>query len=292
MKRPLLLLPLLALAAVPCLAQDPATNAPAAKRADIAVGFSEAEAAAMLSAYARIERTICERISESASPAIVSNVFAVYGAGYIHSSNAIPILFERIAAKGMDEPGRLYSDTTPWDEPEEPTNGEVRLVSFNRSIYPKPPTPAVGALTQMPVTLDALERAISSDDAEGRARELFAWVAAAKFGSSFFDWLDDEFKANPDKWRSHKEFADKRLIGRKPFAMDLYGPILKRALGKDIWQYDQMVETLRKRGEEAKERDDADSLRRIVHCLETMGKPLKKPLLRQYLESIEVVNDR
>jgi hypothetical protein len=53
-----------------------------------------------------------------------------------------------------------------------------------------------------------------------------------------------------------------------------------------------MVETLRKRGEEAKEHDDADSLRRIVLCLETMGKPLKKPLLRQYLESIEVVNDR
>ena len=165
-------------------------------------------------------------------------------------------------------------------------------VSFNQSIYPKPPTPAVGALTQMPVSFDSLKRAMSSDGTDDRARELFAWVAAAKFGSSFFDWLDDEFKANPDKWRSLKEFADKRLIGRKPFAMDLYGPILKRALGKDIWQYDQMVETLRKRGEEAKERDDADSLRRIVLCLEIMGKPLKKPLLRQYLESIEVVNDR
>ena len=284
MKRLALLLPLLALAAVPARAEDPATNVVAAE-------FSEADALKALETYARIERTLCDLIRESSSPAVVSNVFAVYGAGYIHSSNAIPLLFDIIAAAGMNEPRRLYSDTTPWDDPEEPPEGEVVFVSFNQSIYPKPPTPAVGALTQMPVPFDSLKRAMSSGGTDDRSRELFAWVAAAKYGPEFFGWLDGEFEANPGKWRSLKSFADKRLTGRKPFAMVIYGSHLKKVVGKDIWQFDWMVSSLRDRAKTAKKDGDETSYRRIESCLAAMGEPVEKATFQQFMDSVERVTD-
>ena len=281
MKRLAILLPLLALAAMPVArAEDPATDAAPA-------GFSEAEASKALETYARIERTLYDLIRESSSPAVVSNVFAVYGAGYIHSSNAIPLLFDIIAAAGMNEPRRLYSDTTPWDDPEEPPEGEVVSVSFNQSIYPKPPTPAVGALTQMPVSFDSLKRAMSSDGTDDRARELFAWVAAAKYGPEFFVWLDGKFEANPGKWQSLKSFADKRLTGRKPFAMVIYGSHLKKVVGKDIWQFDWMVSSLRDRAKTAKKDGDETSYRRIESCLAAMGEPVEKATFHQFMDSVE-----
>jgi len=281
MKRLALLVSLLALAAMPVArAEDPATDAAPA-------GFSEAEASKALETYARIERTLYDLIRESSSPAVVSNVFAVYGAGYIHSSNAIPLLFDIIAAAGMNEPRRLYSDTTPWDDPEEPPEGEVVFVSFNQSIYPKPPTPAVGALTQMPVSFDSLKRAMSSDGTDDRARELFAWVAAAKYGPDFFVWLDGEFEANPGKWQSLKSFADKRLTGRKPFAMVIYGSHLKKVVGKDIWQFDWMVSSLRDRAMTAKKDGDETSYRRIESCLAAMGEPVEKATFQQFMDSVE-----
>lgn len=264
----------------PAHAEDPATNAAAAE-------FSEADAMKALETYARIERTLCDLIRESSSPTTVSNVFAVYGAGYIHSSNAIPLLFDIIAAAGMNEPRRLYSDATPWDDPEEPPEGEVFFVSFNQSIYPKPPTPAVGALTQMPVPFDSLKRAMSSDGTDDRSRELFAWVAAAKYGPEFFGWLDGEFEANPGKWRSLKSFADKRLTGRKPFAMVIYGSHLKKVVGKDIWQFDRMVSSLRDRAKTAKKDGDETSYRRIESCLAAMGEPVEKATFQQFMDSVE-----
>lgn len=256
-----------------------------------AVDFSAAEAAKCLSTYSRIERRLCELIIGSSSPSVVSNVFAVYGVGYIHSSNAIPILIDIVSAEGLNEPGRLYSDKTPWDEPAVPERGEVHSVSFNLSIYPKPPTPAVGALTQMPVSLEALELAISADTTDNRSQEMLAWVAAAKYGTLFFDWLHNEYKDTPEKWQTLKDFADKRLVGRKLFSMEIYSQQLKKQFGSDIWEYDEMVRSLRKQAKDAKENSDEISYERIVSCLGAMGEPVEKPSLQQFLESVEIVHD-
>ena len=73
--------------------------------------------------------------------------------------------------------------------------------------------------------------------------------------------------------------------------MVIYGSHLKKVVGKDIWQFDWMVSSLRDRAKTAKKDGDGTSYRRIESCLAAMGEPVEKATFQQFMDSVERVTD-
>ena len=284
MKRPLLIPPLLALAAVPCLAQDPATNAVA--------GTAEAFVRTALDEYRALESNVCARIATCFDSSGITNVYPVYAAGYIHSREAVPLLARLIDVKSVDEPAKYYHPSFEWEKEEtEPRADKPFVVGRPSPLFPKPPTPAVAALTQTPIPFETLTNFISSADSD-RRRQYFAWVAAAKYPERYFPWIAGLEDNAPDWWSDLREYTDSHLIGRKPFAVYIYKPSLILTIGADLWKFDQNADRLRAMVSAAAAKGDNETVAAISSCLREMGLPVSKPTLSEIVESVELVNEQ
>ena len=283
MKRPLLLLPLLALA-LPALAQDPATNAVA--------GTAEAFVQTALDEYRALESNVCARIATCFDSSGITNVYPVYAAGYIHSREAVPLLARLIDVKSVDEPAKYYHPSFKWEKEETESGADKPFVVRRPSpLFPKPPTPAVAALTQTPIPFEALTDFIASADSD-RRRKYFAWVAAAKYPERYFPWIAGLEDNAPDWWSDLREYTDSRLIGRKPFAVYIYKPSLILTIGADLWKFDQNADRLRAMVSAAAAKGDNETVVAISSCLCEMGLPVSKPTLSEIVESVELVNEQ
>lgn len=126
---------------------------------------------------------VCDNLAHvqaSGADGVVTNVYPVYMAGYLHSTSAIPILLERLEWEGANEPVRYYH-RPPTILPSGLPAIRIGMVSC----YPRPPTPSVGALTQIPVSWETLQSELMMANPTSRRAQLLAWVASVRHPSGF-----------------------------------------------------------------------------------------------------------
>ena len=244
-----------------------------------------------LEEYRGMESNVCAKISSCFDSAGITNVYPVYAAGYIHSREAIPLIVSLIDVKAVDEPAKYYHPSFKWgDDGTGVETNKPFVVGRPSSLFPKPPTPAVAALTQMPVSFESLTNLIVSANTDSQ-RKYLAWVAAAKYPNRYFPWVGKRKDNDPDRWSSLYEYSTARLIGRKPFAVHIYKPSMILSVGLDIWKFDQTADRLRAMASEAMTAGDDEMVAAVSSCLQEMGLTVSKPTLSEILESVELVQD-
>lgn len=235
--------------------------------------------------YTTVQQDNLAQIINSSSNGTVSNVFPVFIAGHIHSSLAVSALLERIEWPGENDPVRHYY------QPEEPVGNSgiqyVRLFPVTR--FPRPPTPAVAALTQSPVTWQTLQSELENPAASNRRVELLAWVAATTHPSNFFPWLSSSLSADTNRWSGLASYATTNLVGRKPFDVSCFNGYTEYNLNEPKRLYDNCVRELRRRASEALLHNDMASVHSISNILHTMGQPIIEPTPEEEAIAIEQV---
>ena len=235
--------------------------------------------------YASVQQENLSQIIASSAEGTVSNVFPVFVAGHIHSPLAVPALLERIEWVGENDPVKhYYQQSDPVDN-----SGiqHVRISPMTR--FPQPPTPAVAALTQSPVTWQALQSELENTSASSRRVELLAWVAATTHPSNFFPWLSSSLSADTNRWASLASYAATNLVGRKPFDVSSFDGYAEYNLNRPKRLYDDCVHELRRRASEAFLKNDMASVHSISNILYTMGQPVIAPTFEEEADSIEQV---
>lgn len=223
-------------------------------------------------------------VQRSGADGVVSNVFPVYMAGYIHSKAAIPVLLDRIEWNGANEPRDRY-----YRAPSSSGGvGSVRL--FPVPLFPQPPTPSVGALTQMPVAWDVLQQELESPHASRRRMELLAWVAMVHHPSNYTTWLNQSMSADSNRWEHLAAYTSTNLVGRKPFYMGVYTGCQEFAPETRIL-YDRCIAELWRRRTAAVADGDFALKAAAEEILASMGQPEQEPSPEEWGDSIELVTE-
>ena len=235
--------------------------------------------------YSIIQHDNLSQIINSSANGTVSNVFPVFVAGHIHSPLAVSALLERIEWPGQNDPIRHY-----YQPPEPMTDSGIQHVRLSPiSRFPRPPTPAVAALTQSPVTWQTLQSELENVSASTRKVELLAWVAAATCPSNFFPWLSSSLLADTNRWSGLASYASTNLVGRRPFDVSSYNGYSEYSLNEPKQLYDNCVRELRRRASEALLQNDMVSVHSISNVLHTMGQPVIAPTWEEEINAIEQV---
>ena len=253
--------------------------------------FADTATESALEEYRGAESNICAKISACFNSTGITNVYPVYAAGYIHSREAIPLIVSLIDVKAVAEPAKYYHPSFKWED--DGTGVETNkpfVVGRPSSLFPRPPTPAVAALTQMPISFETLTNLIVSANTDLK-RQHFAWVAAAKYPNQYFLWIGALKDNAPDQWTNLYEYSTARLIGRKPFAVHIYKPSMILSVGLDVWKYDKTADRLRSMASEAMLAGDDGMVAAVSSCLQEMGLTILKPTLSEVLESVELVHE-
>ncbi len=226
------------------------------------------------------------RVQASGADGVVTNVYPVYMAGYLHSTSAIPILLERLEWEGANEPVQYYhrpSTTLPSGLP------AIRIGMV--SLFPRPPTPSVGALTQIPVPWETLQSELMVANPTSQRAKLLAWVASVRHPSNFTSWLDSAYQASPSQWEELKVYASTNLVGRKPFSMDFYRNCPGFCFWEACFRYDRNVSELRRRVAEEESASGTGALPALFSVLQAMGQPDHAPTPTELLEAVELVSE-
>ena len=232
---------------------------------------------------------VCDNLAHvqtSGADGVVTNVYPVYMAGYLHSTSAIPILLERLEWEGANEPIQYYhrpSTTLPSGLP------AIRIGMV--SLYPRPPTPSVGALTQIPVPWETLQSELMMANPTSRRAQLLAWVASVRHPSDLQSWLNSAYQANPGQWGELAVYASTNLVGRKPFSMDFYMNCPGFCFWEARFRYDRNVSELRRRVAEEESASGTGALPALFSALHVMGQPDHAPTPTEVLESVELVSE-
>jgi len=200
----------------------------------------------LLALYNEVDSSIFSRIQMEASTQVVSNVFSIYAAGYIHSSLAIEYLLDIIDIPGENDIPKMYYEfqNTPSIS-EKPKTIQPIINTPTRN--PKPPSPSVAALTQMPVTLARIENELEKSQQGTRKQELLSYVALVKFEETFLGWLFDKAEGNPEKWRQLYLYCQQQKAKVQSFSMDIYRAMIHKQFPREIALYDSLVSELASR---------------------------------------------
>ena len=232
--------------------------------------------------YGDLERDNLALIQTTGGNGVVSNVFPVYMAGYMHSTSAIPILLERLEWPGANEPikmyGRVSGDLTINDF------HEIRIGLASR--LPQPPTPAVGALTQIPIPWETIRQEMECSQSATRRQELLAWVASVQAPDAFASWLADAMQADSNRWGYVASYAATNLVGRKPFYMGSYSTCRDFCCVEAKALYDGCVVELRRR---VQDNPSQPNLEAIAAILSTMGQTIETPTMNQIFQAVELL---
>ena len=228
-----------------------------------------------------------QRVEASGANGIVTNVFPVYMAGFLHSTSAIPILLERIDWPGSNEPEQHYYRPPSAEVGQSLSAVRVGLISRQS----KPPTPSVGALTQIPVDWPTLRSKLEVSDAESDRTRLLAWVAAVKHESEFFNWLELSRQSDSNRWDSLAIYAQTNLVGRKPYYMGDYGGSTGFCCHGVESLFNLCVAEWRRRADLALDAGDESSYSNAVEALARMGEPVQKPTAHEIWERTEHVHE-
>ena len=240
----------------------------------------------IITMYNDLVRDNLAHVQASGTDGVVTNVYPVYMAGYLHSTSAIPILLERLEWEGANEPIQYYyrpSTTLPSGSP------TMRIGMVSR--YPRPPTPSVGALTQIPVPWETLQSELMMANPTSQRAKLLAWVASVRHPSDFQSWLDSAHQASPTQWGELAVYASTNLVGRKPFSMNFYRNCPGFCFGELRSRYDRSVSELRRRVAEEESASGTGALPALFSALHTMGQPDHAPTSMEVLEAVELVSE-
>lgn len=244
------------------------------------------EQASLDSLSALYSQLLADNLSDvlaSGQNGTVTNVFPVYMAGYLHSPLAIPVLMERIDWAGMNEPERLYYQPIP--------EGGIQSISDVRltpsPLWPKPPTPSVGALTQMPVDWPTLQTALDAANPDSERCRLLAWVASVRHPEDFAAWLTGNVATNSTVWANLATYSMTNLVGRKPYYMGGYSGCWGFSFHQMVFQYKMCVEELRRRVAVAEVSGNSNEYSSVVSVLTSMGEPVRKPTFNEEWEATE-----
>ena len=232
--------------------------------------------------YGDLERENLALIQTTGNSGVVSNVFPVYMAGYMHSTSAIPILLERLEWPGANEPVKMYGRASG----DSPINDfhEIRIGLASR--LPQPPTPAVGALTQIPIPWETIRQELECSQSATRRQELLAWVASVRAPDAFASWLANALQADSNRWGYVASYAATNLVGRKPFYMGSYSTCRDFCCMEAKVLYDDCVAELRRRAQDNLSQTDLEA---IVAILSTMGQPMEEPSINQIFQAVELL---
>ena len=233
--------------------------------------------------YSELNAMLTLRIGQMAESCTVSNTLVVYAAGFIHSPSNVTALLSLIDLPGLDEPTRWYGYEWDWGTDNQGTypTGIVSLArsgtSFSTPLpkFSRPPTPAVGALTQMPVPWQVLQANLDAAIPTSRRTALLAWVAAVLHPDLFWNWLDFSYQNNPAKWGKLFQYSHSNLFGKKPFSMLRYESLLRRRFPEIINPYLEMVSDLRDQAQLAAANENPEEYARIEAVLASMGQSIE-----------------
>lgn len=245
--------------------------------------LEEASLDSLSALYDQLLRDNLSNVFASGQGGTVTNVFPVYMAGYLHSPLAIPVLLERIDWPGMNEPESRYYKPIP--------EGGIQSVSDVRltpsPFWSKPPTPSVGALTQMPVDWPTLQAALGEAIPDSERCRLLAWVASVRHPEDFSAWLAGNMATNSTVWANLAAYSATNLVGRKPYYMGGYAGCWGFSFHSMISQYKMCVEELRQRACTAEISGRTNEYNCVVSVLNSMSEPVRKPTFNEEWESTE-----
>ena len=190
------------------------------------------------------------------------DVYPVYFAGWLHASNTIPVLLERLEYPGANEPGKRSIV---------PRCGNINPIVITRgsSIPPAPPTPAAGALSQLPLDFVAFTNLICLAGNTRRA-ELLAWSATARYGSMFTQFMDNEAAKNTEPWVWISDVRRREWEPTPSVWLINYRNKFPKAASDE---YVQIFESFRALAEQAEQNGDAEELNRCKAALAEIGHP-------------------
>ena len=135
------------------------------------------------------------RIQASCTETNVIDVFPMYLAGWLHSSEAIPELLSRLELPGVNEPGSRKIAKRP-------SGGLINpIVIASGGLSPIPPTPAAGAMTLLPVSFPCLTNLLCEAGTETDRAEYLAWIATVKFPGDFQTVVENGSTLGLEPWR-------------------------------------------------------------------------------------------
>ncbi len=215
------------------------------------------------------ENRLIEHIKQHNSNESITNASAIWTAGWIHSKEVVPLLLEMVCAQPV--------------EAKIPRNGiPVSAMNFVRGVLPDtshvhsspcrfyvvPPTPASAALTQTPVRLETLEFELEKSKTASERMRLLSWIAMAKYGSEFLSKAESRTIAGNDKWQWIFDYANTNLVGAVPFDLTQFG---NEVWSDAEWAHRQIVEEMRRRIKEGKEKNDDALVREATEALIEIG---------------------
>ncbi len=252
MKRLALLLPLLALAAAPAAVQG-------------RTGFEALSVEEMLGRYRAVDEALVPLLRKDNDENVISNPFAVFSAGWIHSKASVPVLLDLLCATNPVEPKSaswVPVSALDWADDRFPDN------PCCKPYYVIPPTPASSALTLTPVPLERLEEEIEGAKTGSRRAELLAWVATARFGTNFLERAASKAESGNAKWGFVAEYTKEKLSNAKPFPMSQFRSRMPSSVAD---QYDNLLRELKRRIEIAGENGDGPETASLRAALAELG---------------------
>lgn len=210
-----------------------------------------------------------EHINRNNSTVSITNTSAIWTAGWIHSKEAVPSLLKILCAQPTET--NAPRNTIP-----------VSAMDFVRGVLPDtshvhsapwmfyvvPPTPASAALTQTPVSLDTLVTELEQSETATERMKLLSWIAMAKYGSEFLSKAESRTIAGNDKWQWIFDYANTNLVGAVPFDLTQFG---NEVWSDAEWAHRQIVEEMRRRIKEGKEKNDDALVREATEALIEIG---------------------
>ena len=230
-----------------------------------ATGYEASSIDDIVSEYDAINAKLVIMLQNDNSNEVISNSFAVFSAGWIHSKTAIPVLLDLLCATNAVEPKSaswVAVSVLDWADGIFPDNPRCK------PYYVIPPTPASAALTQTPVSMEVLTEAILHSEKGSRRMELLAWVAAARFGTNFVEHAASMAALGNDKWNYVSEYAKTKLLNAKPFPIRQFRPRMPSII---VDKYDNLAKELRRRLAAAKENGDESEVETILSALKELG---------------------
>ena len=162
------------------------------------------DVAELLLQYHVLCTDVVTRIQMSSTETQVTDVFPMYLAGWLHSSEAIPELLARLELPGANEPGSRKIAKRP-------PGGIINpIVIASAGLSPTPPTPAAGAMTLLPISFDCLTNLLCEAGTETARAEYLAWIATVKFREDFQAVVENGcvMGRNPWPWIRHLQMDE------------------------------------------------------------------------------------
>lgn len=206
----------------------------------------------------------------------VSDIFSVYTeveildpypvlfAGWIHATNAIPILLDIV-----DRPSRL-----PFGKRhiiKRVSGSSINPLYIPSGPYPPvSPTPAAGALAALPLKFPAMTNLIEQAGGDTNRAAILAWTAMAHFGGDFGTVLEQKAEAGLEPWGWIQGLRTNEWEASPTVCLNRYRPHFKHQY---TGVYTNLFHELRGLADQCEGEGDAATLEFVKDAMEEIGHP-------------------